>query len=162
MDYVSSLMCAVTYCGSYCTECTKVCVCVSCGNGRGDHGLWWRKPATSQLSMAMPWLQQGLMRGRPVPPSPIGFWAPLTLAGGEHQLGLGPHHVQYDGRALTQHHALHPQLVAGVAEQGVRARRLHHACHWEHALPLVGGLGGGVPWPGWGTCTFLGLCPGQK
>lgn len=78
-------------------------------------------------------------RGRPIPPSPVGFWAPLTLAGSEHQLGLGPHHVQDDGRSLTQHHALHPQRVAG-AQEGVRAWRFHHACHWEHALPLVGGL----------------------
>lgn len=52
---------------------------------------------------------------------PQGFGAPLTVAGGERQLGLGPHHVQHDGRALTQLHALDPELVAAAAEQAVRA-----------------------------------------
>lgn len=49
---------------------------------------------------------------RPGQPAP-SFAAPLTLAGGEQQPGLGPHHVQHDGRALTQQHAFHPKLVAG-------------------------------------------------
>lgn len=70
------------------------------------------------------------------PPSPASA---LTLAGGEQQLGLGPHHVQHDGRALAEQHALDPKLVAGVAEQ---------------ALKLKGPAGSsqlgaaGVSWPG--------------
>lgn len=36
----------------------------------------------------------------------------LTMAGVEHQLGLGLYHDEQRGGALTEQHALHPQWVA--------------------------------------------------
>lgn len=36
----------------------------------------------------------------------------LTMAGVEHQLGLGLYHGEHRGGALTEQHALHPQWVA--------------------------------------------------
>lgn len=105
--------------------------------------------------------EQGPMGAPPGTPPPQGFAASLTLAGGEHQLGLGLHHVQHDGRALTQQHALDPQLVAGTAQQ-VRGWALHTHQPWacsSGARPRVDlaqswGVGDPMASP-CSTCTSL-------
>lgn len=84
--------------------CTRDCACVAQPSGPGG-GLWGGEARHPQAP------------SRASPPSPA---AALTLTGGEQQLGLRPHHVQHDGRALTQQHALDPKLVAGAAEQEFR------------------------------------------
>lgn len=81
-------------------------------SGEGWHP-WVLLAAIMILALAgAPSSPPALVR-RPVPPAHVPHLAPLTFAGGQHQLGLGPHHVQHGGRALTQQHALDAQLVAG-------------------------------------------------
>lgn len=72
------------------------------------------------------------------PPSPASA---LTLAGGEQQLGLGPHHVQHDGRALAEQQALDPKLVAGAAEQALRLKGPPSTCLGPAGSSQLGAAG---------------------
>lgn len=122
--------------------CTRDCACMAWPSVPGG-GLWGGE---TQHPQAL---------SRASPPSPASA---LTLTGGEQQLGLRPHHVQHDGRALTQQHALDPKLVAGAAEQEFRLQWPPSTCLGPAGSSQLGAAGGLMAWPGL-TCTFPGQAP---